>query len=496
VAARPDVVIAGAGPAGSAVCNLLAGLGFEILLLEKSEFPRYRIGESLTPSILPVLDFLKLREAVEGSGFLRMPGHIVCWGSPEPRTGYYSPDKTRRGFQVWRESFDSILLETAQRQKGVEVRTGVTVNGVDVTTRGIVVHAARQAPIRARFFVDASGHAGILARQDLRRRDPHFQTLGITGYWQDAGGPAGDDFANTMLEAYANGVVWSVPLANGLRNVTVLVDWSQGRHIRERGLHSFYGAEMARLSYVSRFLSGASLVRPPHVSDATLYTARRFAGRRFLLLGDAGLFIDPLSSEGVQTAMASAITSAAVINTILKSSAAAENAIAFYQEAQDNAYSTHYRQSVEYYDQEGRWADSTFWRKRQGLGRPLIVRNGGAQPAPLKPPSEVSHVSIAPNVRLERRPVLEWPYINRREVLVNDSNPRGLRFLHGISVPTLLKQIRKKPAITDIISGYLKTAEGRRSDSGKVRSALVRLYRDGVLIAIEPRESQSGSSEN
>ena len=103
MAIKPDVVIAGAGPAGSTACYLLAGLGFRVLLLEKSGFPRYRIGESLTPSILPVLDFLKLREKVESGGFLRMPGHIVCWGSAEARTGYYSADQSRRGFQVWRE---------------------------------------------------------------------------------------------------------------------------------------------------------------------------------------------------------------------------------------------------------------------------------------------------------------------------------------------------------------------------------------------------------
>jgi flavin-dependent dehydrogenase len=175
VASKPDVVIAGAGPAGSTACYLLAGLGFPVLLLEKSEFPRYRIGESLTPSILPVLDFLKLRQTVENAGFLRMPGHTVCWGSPEPRTGYYSPDKSRLGFQVWRESFDTLLLEKARCQKRVEVKLGTSVNQVSIDRRGVTVHATRQGPIRTRFFVDATGHAGVLARQDFTPARSGFQ---------------------------------------------------------------------------------------------------------------------------------------------------------------------------------------------------------------------------------------------------------------------------------------------------------------------------------
>jgi len=103
----------------------------------------------------------------------------------------------------------------------------------------------------------------------------------------------------------------------------------------------------------------------------------------------------------------------------------------------------------------------------------------------------VSHVRLAPDVRIERRPVLEWPHVEIREVLVTESNARGLRFLHNVCVPALLREIKKKPAVTDIVAGYLKRREGKNSDSGMVRAALVRLYRDGVLIAIEPREIRS-----
>ncbi len=492
MATKFDIVIAGAGPAGSTAGYLLAGLGFRVLLLEKTQFPRYRIGESLTPSILPVLDFVKVRQLVEKAGFLRMQGHTVCWGSPEPRTGYYSPDKSRMGFQVWRETFDTVLLEHAREQRGIEARLGVSVNEVAIDRRGVTIHAKGQEPIRTRFFVDATGHAGVLARQSFRTRDPDFKTLAVTGYWHDAAAPAGDDFGNTLLEAYENGVVWSVPLQNGLRNVTVLVDWSQGRRIRELGRREFYLSEMNKLSYVSKFLSTASLPAAPKVTDATLYTARQFAGERFLLLGDAGLFIDPLSSEGVQTAMASAITGAAVINTILSRPEAATSALAFYRDAQNNAYSTHYRQSAEYYDQERRWPDSIFWRRRSGLftADKAAAINGNGVGASLKPPTEVSHVRVSTDARIERRPVLEWPYVATREVLVNESNVRGLRYLHNVCVPSLLKEIKKKPAIVDIVAGYLSRREARNADSGMVRAALVRLYREGAVMAIEPHETR------
>jgi hypothetical protein len=295
-----------------------------------------------------------------------------------------------------------------------------------------------------------------------------------------------------LLEAYENGVVWSVPLGNGLRNVTLLVDWDQGRRIRELSARAFYLSEVERLNHVARFLSGASFSGMPRVWDATLYTSRTFAGSRFLLAGDAGLFIDPLSSEGVQTAMASAVSGAAVISTILQRPTVANNAIAFYSDAQSNAYLTHYHQSAEYYGQERRWPHSAFWQKRRRLFA-AAKTNGDAASARLKPPSEVSHVALAQDARLERRPVLEWPWVETREVLVSARHPRGVRFLHKVSIPALIKEIRKHPAVVDVLNGYLNRSEGRGVDSGMVRAALVALYREGVLIAIEPHENRSGS---
>src|SRR4029453_11080642 len=105
-----------------------------------------------------------------------MVGHTVCWGTSQPRTSYYSPDHSRHGFQVWREDFDSLLLNHA-RDGGVQVCEGLAVESVRLYGgRGVRVNT-RSGPIAAAFFIDASGHAGILARQNLRQRDPIYETL-------------------------------------------------------------------------------------------------------------------------------------------------------------------------------------------------------------------------------------------------------------------------------------------------------------------------------
>jgi flavin-dependent dehydrogenase len=423
-----------------------------------------------------------------------MAGHTVCWGSPQPRTSYYSPDYTRRGFQVWREDFDQLLLEHA-RAGGVQVAEEQAVDSVQLASGAGVTVRTAQGQIEASFFVDASGHTGVLARQRLRQRDPTFQTLALTGYWQGATGPAGIDFANTVLETYADGLVWSVPLHNGLRNVTFLVDWQRGARIRQTGLEQFYRAELQKASYVSSFLEGARLAWPPRAFDASWYTASAFAGERFLLVGDAGLFVDPLSSEGVHKAMASAITGAVVVNTVLQRSTMARHAIGFYEETQRATYDTHYRESARYYREEGRWPDQPFWRRRsqsQVRSPKSEVRSPKLENLEIRQPQSVSRVRLAPGVTIGQRAVIEGPFVELREVVVATPYPRGVRFLQNVCVPTLLRLVGGQGAVADVIASYLQSPEGKGCPPESVRQVLARLYQEGVLTAIAPGESQSG----
>src|SRR5215470_5959632 len=85
-----DIVIGGGGPAGATIARLLSELGFRVVVCEKRRFPRYQVGDSITPQIFPVLDFLGVRAGIEAADFLQMVGHTVCWGAAHQRTSYYS----------------------------------------------------------------------------------------------------------------------------------------------------------------------------------------------------------------------------------------------------------------------------------------------------------------------------------------------------------------------------------------------------------------------
>ncbi|MGE4094919.1 MAG: NAD(P)/FAD-dependent oxidoreductase [Candidatus Binatia bacterium] len=484
-----DIIVAGGGPAGSTIARLLARLGFHVVVLEKRHFPRHQIGESLTPHILPILDFLGVRQHIEAAGFLRMIGHTVCWGSNQPRTAYYSPDHTRQGFQVWREDFDQLLLHQA-RNAGVEVFENLAVSSVAFINSNHVEVRTRQGKVTGAFFIDATGHAGVLARHGLRRRDSIYQTLALTGYWQNASNPQGIDCANTLLETYEHGLVWSVPLHNGLRNVTLLVDWGDGSRIRRSGKTKFYLTALQSLPYIGSLLPEAQLVQSPVVFDASWYMASSFAGECFLLVGDAGLFIDPLSSEGVHKAMASAITGAAVVNTILKRPAQRRIAIAFYEDSQRTTYDTYYQQAAQYYREEQRWPAELFWQQRscKEVGRSTFHNPRPEQTT--QPSSFDTHVSakisslqIAPDVMIQACPVIEGPYVELREAIVTSRYPRGIRFLQGINIPQLLQLVRVHNTVAEVIRRYVDTVGEHTCSPEEVRQVLARLYHEGILTS-------------
>jgi 2-polyprenyl-6-methoxyphenol hydroxylase-like FAD-dependent oxidoreductase len=174
---RTDICIIGGGPAGSVLGARLAEFGFSVSLVERVTFPRRRLGESLTPGVIPLLGVIGAGPAIEKAGYPRVRKVSVHWEEKFERE-----DPGGQGMLVDRGHFDRLLLEHA-RGCGVRIFQPATVTKLRRGAAGWSVEVAEQGrttKLKVRFLADASGRAGALHR---RRRATGPRTVALHAYW-------------------------------------------------------------------------------------------------------------------------------------------------------------------------------------------------------------------------------------------------------------------------------------------------------------------------
>lgn len=337
---RVDAAIVGGGPAGSAVARLLASWGHRVVVLAREADRSRGLAESLPPSTRKLLDEIGVRDRVEDAGFYRSTGNTVWWGARDPRVESFDAP----GFQVFRPDLDRILLDAA-RDAGADIRTDRQLSTVD-----------RQLTI------DASGRAGVIGRK-YRIAQAEHRTLAIVGVWRRDGPWDLPDQTHTIVETFDGGWAWSIPTCASVRHVAVMVDGVAADAPR---LESAYRAILDGTAAVRRLVDGAALERV-FACDASLYRSSRYAGSDFFLVGDAGSFIDPLSSFGVKKALASAWVAAVAAHTCLIDESRRAAAIEFYDDWERRVYDEHLRRSRDFARSAAVAHPHPFWTARAGV---------------------------------------------------------------------------------------------------------------------------------
>lgn len=164
-----DVLIVGAGPAGSVAAGLLRKRGIGVMVIEKETFPRFSIGESLLPQSMAYIEEAGMLQAVVEAGFQYKNGAAFARG--DRYTDFDFREKFSPGwgttYQVQRAHFDDVLIREAQKQ-GAEVRFRHVVEAVDVSGAAPVVTVrdpdGNVYQVESRFLLDASGFGRVLPR--------------------------------------------------------------------------------------------------------------------------------------------------------------------------------------------------------------------------------------------------------------------------------------------------------------------------------------------
>jgi FADH2-dependent halogenase len=314
-----DVIVIGGGPAGSTASTWLARAGRHVVLLERDRFPRFHIGESLLASVNGPLRAIGADELVRGSGFPEKWGATFTthhgWAERYADFAMTSEVAMPQTWQVPREQFDDLLLRHAAAS-GVEVREqhrvmqcafdvdGVTVAGTDGGTA---------FSLRAPVVVDASGRAAVLAHKfDLRVDEPELANVAVFSHYAGVPRATGRRAGDIRVIARADlGWFWLIPISQELMSVGVVLPQPLFKKFPRMEPATLLANMISDTPAVARLMTHAVQRWPVRVERDFSYGAKDYAGDRWIVVGDAGSFLDPVFST---IAMESGLEGAQAVN--------------------------------------------------------------------------------------------------------------------------------------------------------------------------------------
>jgi len=472
-----DVAVLGGGPAGAAAARLLASHGHRVALVTRAP-ARPALAESLPPSVGKLLDRIGVRGAVDAADFVRATGNTVWWGSDEPRVESFGAGSL--GWQVRRDTFDAVLLAEAERAGARVVSRAVArevARGSGADSHFIVHYdlRGRQRAIAARWVLDCTGRAGLLARREWRRADPAGRTLALVGVWERRGGwTMLDDETHTLVESYHGGWAWSVPVSRSRRYVTTMVDPSLTRVRRSDAadtLATAYHAELAKAQRIGPLVrSGrrsARLTAAPFARDASSYAATRFAEPGVLLVGDAASFVDPLSSYGIKKALSSAWLASVVVHTALVDESMQSAALELYDARERAMCDALRRRFAELSRDVASDVMTEFWRARSAAdvvddGEPdvLALRRDPAVLAAFDEIRRRASIGLRPSDVLRRsdRPTVRGDRVELAEHLFVPAFRDGVRYLRSVDLVTIVALAPMYDQLPDLYAAYNRAA--------------------------------------
>jgi flavin-dependent dehydrogenase len=304
-----DLVIIGGGPGGSTAAATARQHGLRTLVVEKTAFPRFHIGESLLPAGNATLRATGVWPKIAAAGF------IPKFGAEFHRSSGVAPKVIAFGdslvpglesaFQVERARFDTILLEHAQ-SLGAEVRQRTTATAIvsdDAGHRVTLASAAGEQSVTAPWLIDTTGRDPGLRSPQKNALDPSPfpKRIALFNHFHGVVRAPGPDGGNILVVRHDGGWFWIIPI-DATRTSVGVVTTVEIFRAANLPPPDFFARAVAASPKVRELLAAASPTMEFQVTSDYSYFRRELAAERLLLAGDAAGFFDPVFSSGVYMA--------------------------------------------------------------------------------------------------------------------------------------------------------------------------------------------------
>lgn len=320
-----DAIVIGGGPAGATCAYKLAAEGHSVLLLEKAQFPRFHIGESMVPYLSELFKTIGIDEKVKEAQFVGKGGvEFFSKTTGELRRQNFenlAEGQKKRTYNLNRARFDALLLEHA-RETGAQVLLeaevkkfvfdGERIAGVEYQ------YQSRRYIATASFVVDASGRAGLISKHfNLRKMNHRLENVAVFQHYtntvkENNAGVEGD----VLFSGHKDGWLWAIPIERDTISVGAVMPLSL---LKQSNPEKMLKIHTERAPRIKQAIEGATpLFDKPKVELDFCYYTEKFVGPGYFLVGDAACFVDPLFSGGVFLSMICGMKAAQAIHEIFQ----------------------------------------------------------------------------------------------------------------------------------------------------------------------------------